>query len=163
MTRAILSFLFCIVIFFHSCLLQEPIVQTDLYFGMSKTSGDMISDSAWNIFLHNEVSKVFSEGFTVIHSEGMWVEQQKRKINSEPSRIISSVNVMTPSMSEHIDSLREKYKTLFQQQSVLRVDKKLRLTFNTLQLKRIIVNTYRRKILATNVPKGSAPTLTWII
>lgn len=102
----------------------EKIVQTELYFGLSQNNGNIIADSSWNNFVQQEVTKVFSGGFTIILSEGKWVDELHRQIHSEPSRIISSVSTMTPALSFQIDSLRKKYKSMFQQESVLRIDKK---------------------------------------
>lgn len=118
-----------IIILTNSCSFEKRSVQTELYFGLSQNNGSIITDSAWNIFVQREVSSVFSEGFTVIHSEGKWVDAAHKKMHSEPSRIISSVSTMTALLSAKIDSLREKYKVLFNQESVLRVDKKASINF----------------------------------
>jgi len=117
------------IVFSCSCSLQKKFVQTELYFGLSQNNGNIIPDSAWNIFVQRDVSKVFSEGFTVIHSEGKWMDDQHKEMHSEPSRIITSVSTMTPLLSSKIDSLREKYKASFQQEAVLRVDKKATINF----------------------------------
>jgi hypothetical protein len=114
---------------FNSCSLQNRIVQTELYFGLSLNNGNIISDSAWNVFVQKEVSPVFVGGFTIIQSNGKWYDTLSGQLHSEPSRMILSVNKLTPQASAKIDSLREKYKLLFQQQSVLRVDKKVTISF----------------------------------
>jgi len=112
------------IVFLMDCYtLPGKLVQTELYFGLSQANGNIISDSAWNRFVQDEVSTVFTDGFTVIHSAGNWVDKREKKMHAEPSRIITSVVPMTDRLSAKIDSLREKYKTAFQQESVLRVDK----------------------------------------
>jgi hypothetical protein len=121
----IVSFLFVAT----GCSIQKKMVQTELYFGLSKNNGSIITDSAWNIFVQQDVSKVFSKGFTVVNSEGKWVDQLYKKMHSEPSRIITSVCTMTGSLSAQIDSLRERYKILFEQEAVLRIDKKASINF----------------------------------
>lgn len=121
----IVPFLF----FAAGCSMQKKMVQTELYFGLSQSNGSIIADSAWNIFVQQDVSNVFSKGFTVICSEGKWVDQLHKEMHSEPSRIITSVSTMTKPLSAQIDSLREKYKTLFQQEAVLRIDKKASFNF----------------------------------
>jgi Protein of unknown function (DUF3574) len=119
----------CFIIIATGCSVQKKMIQTELYFGLSQNNGNIIADSVWNNFMQKEVTKVFSTGFTVIHSEGKWVDERYRQIHSEPSRIISSVGTMTPVLSLQIDSLREKYKSLFLQESVLRIDKKASINF----------------------------------
>jgi Protein of unknown function (DUF3574) len=124
-----LLFVVLMVAIFNSCSLQNRIVQTELYFGLSLNNGNIISDSAWNVFVQKEVSPVFVGGFTIIQSNGKWYDTLSGQLHSEPSRMILSVNKLTPQASAKIDSLREKYKLLFQQQSVLRVDKKVTISF----------------------------------
>ena len=123
-----LSILLSLIIFTNSCSVQKRSVQTELYFGLSQNNGNMISDSAWTAFVQKNVSTVFSEGFTIIYSEGKWLDE-KKTLHAEPSRIITSVNTMTPGISARIDSLRENYKNQFQQVSVLRIDKKVSIDF----------------------------------
>lgn len=111
-----------------SCSLQKK-VQTDMYFGLLQPDGNAISDSAWNVFVQTQVSKVFSDGFTVIDAKGKWMDTQNKQLISEPSRIVISVNNMTEKLSKQIDSLRIIYRHLFHQQSVLRVDRKSKVDF----------------------------------
>jgi hypothetical protein len=115
-------FLFC------SCASQK-FTETDLYFGLSKDDGTIISDSAWNAFVQINVAPTFYKGFTVVKTEGRWLDEKSGKVYKEPSHIVISINKMNHHLSQHIDSLRNIYKKLFQQQSVLRVDKKTKISF----------------------------------
>ena len=117
------------VFFVSSYLAPARNIQTQLYFGLSLPNGMIISDSAWNVFVRDDISKVFSAGFTVIHSDGNWVDMEQKKLHAEPSCIVTSVSTMTSSLSARIDSLREKYKTRFQQESVLRIDEQSCVSF----------------------------------
>jgi hypothetical protein len=119
----------CTSIIITSCTTEKKLVQTDLYFGSSQNDGSIISDSVWNTFVQKNVSKVFSTGFTVQTAEGKWVNENDRQLYSEPSHIIISLNKMNAQLSKNIDSLRLAYKTMFRQQSVLRVDKKVTASF----------------------------------
>lgn len=111
------------------CAVQKRLVQTDLYFGLSQEGGKTVSDSAWTAFVQRHVSPLFSSGFTLLSAEGKWVDANDKKLYGEPSRIISSINRMSKDLSAGIDSLRATYKRLFQQQAVLRVDKKVAASF----------------------------------
>lgn len=119
----------CVMIIVSSCTTQQKLVQTDLYFGLSQSDGNIITDSAWNTFVQEYVSKVFASGFTVVTSEGKWVDEKDKKLYAEPSHIIISINKMNSHLSNSIDSLRKTYNTIFQQQAVLRVDKKTKADF----------------------------------
>lgn len=74
-------FILLIVVSAGSCASRKTLVQTELYFGLSQNNGNLISDSAWNVFMNVNVSKVFSKGFTVIHSEVKWVDKEHRKMH----------------------------------------------------------------------------------
>lgn len=125
MKRIILfrSIAFCMI--FCSCKLQH-ITQTDLYFGRSKPDGGMVTETEWNTFVQQYVSKVYPEGSTVIKATGNWYDTAQRKLIAEPSNMIVAINRMTPKLNRQIDSLRYWYKVLYRQQSVLRIDKKVK-------------------------------------
>ena len=46
--------LFPLFVIISSCATQK-FIETDLYFGLSKDDGTIISDSAWNVFVENNV------------------------------------------------------------------------------------------------------------
>lgn len=100
-------------------------IETDLYFGLSKPGGKIIDDTTWNHFVAVYIAKVYTQGFTQITSEGKWLDINTNQLGQEPSRIIISVNKMTKLLSLKIDSIRQDYKKIFNQQAVLRVDKKV--------------------------------------
>jgi hypothetical protein len=104
-------------------------VETSLYFGQSKPDGGMISTAEWDRFKKDYVSKVFKEGSTVIPVAGNWYDTTQRQLISEPTFVVVYFHKRSPQLSKQIDSLRYWYKELFQQQSVLRVDKKVNADF----------------------------------
>lgn len=108
-----------------SCASQKKLTQTDLYFGLLQNNGTKISDSAWTAFVRQDVSKIFTDGFTVTTVEGQWRDRQSKEVYTEPARMVTHVSRMTSFLSVRIDSLRDKYKTMFYQTSVLRVSKKV--------------------------------------
>jgi Protein of unknown function (DUF3574) len=112
-----------------SCSMQGRYTQTELYFGLSKKNGQLINDSSWNAFTMNFMGKTFVNGFTILSSEGRWVDAKFKKMYAEPSRVVISVNRMNRQLSNRIDSLRSIYKQLFKQECVLRVDKKAEVQF----------------------------------
>lgn len=112
-----------------SCSVQRRYTQTELYFGLSQKNGQQISDSSWNAFINGFTANTFVNGFTILSSEGRWVDMPYKTMYQEPSRVVISVNRMNRQLSDNIDSLRTIYKKLFEQTSVLRVDKKAAVRF----------------------------------
>lgn len=100
--------------------------QTQLYFGQLTLNNDTLTEQQWNTFAQQYISKVLPSGSTVIQSVGYWYDTAQHRLITEPSRIVTTVNKMSPRLSKQIDSLRFWYKTLYQQQSVLRVNSKVR-------------------------------------
>ena len=104
-------------------------VQTDLYFGQSKPDGGTVTATEWNYFRETKIASVFKEGSTVFSATGGWYDPAAHKLITEPTYVVVYFHKSSRVISKQIDSLRYWYKTMFQQQSVLRVDKKVRASF----------------------------------
>jgi hypothetical protein len=120
--------LLIMILVFNSCSPQR-MMETNLYFGQSKPSGEMVTEAEWNGFKENYISKVFKEGSTIVSVTGNWLDPDSRKLITEPTYKVIYFYKRSPAISRQIDSLRHWYKTLFQQQSVLRVDRKVHASF----------------------------------
>jgi len=108
---------------------SERMMETNLYFGQSKPTGGMVTEKEWDHFKENFISKVFKEGSTVINVTGNWYDPETHKLITEPTYKVIYLYKPSGIISKQIDSLRYWYKTLFQQQSVLRVDRKVKASF----------------------------------
>jgi hypothetical protein len=75
------------------------------------------------------VALVFTEGFTVVPADGYWYDHKKKVMINEPSMIIIILQKTGQLTSSKADSVRARYKKMFSQQSVLRVDKKVKADF----------------------------------
>ncbi len=106
----------------------DRMVETDLYFGLSKPGGGEVSDKEWSDFSDKYISAVFKDGSTTIDASGAWRDSHD-KYTTEPSRMVICVHKDDAQVSAQIDSLRSTYKKLFKQQSVLRVDKEAEVSF----------------------------------
>ncbi len=89
----------------------------------------MVTETEWNQFKENYINKVFKEGSTVVNVSGNWYDPDRHKLITEPTYKVIYFYKRSEAISRQIDSLRYWYKTLFQQQSVLRVDRKVRASF----------------------------------
>jgi hypothetical protein len=104
-------------------------METDLYFGRSKPGGGEVTEQEWNNFKEQHVVKVFKEGSTIINALGNWYDPDNHKLITEPTCVVIYFYKQKARISRQIDSLRENYKNMFHQQSVLRVDKKVKASF----------------------------------
>lgn len=112
------------------CSCSVPrMVETDLYFGQSKPGGGTITENEWKSFKEDHIDRVFKEGSTVIKATGNWYDPVSQKAITEPTYVVAYFYKKSAPVSRQIDSLRYWYKHRFQQQSVLRVDKKVKATF----------------------------------
>jgi hypothetical protein len=116
----------CLIL--YSCSASR-MVETNLYFGQSKPDGGMITETEWKSFKETRIDKVFKEGNTIISCTGNWLDPVSHKLITEPSYLVVYDYRKSSRMSQQIDSLRYWYKTMFQQQAVLRVDKKVKAFF----------------------------------
>lgn len=101
-------------------------METRLYFGQYKLDGGTVSEKEWNEFVEQYVSKVFPEGSTVQDATGNWYDTAQHRLVSEPSKVVIAINNLSARLDQQIDSLRYWYKTIHRQQSVLRVDRKVK-------------------------------------
>jgi hypothetical protein len=120
--------LFIICFLLCSCS-SSRMIETDLYFGLTRPDGSMITESEWNNFRNNQIAKVFKEGCTIYNTSGNWLDPDTHKLITEPSRVVSHLHKRSTQISQQIDSLRYWYKMMFQQQAVLRVDRKVKASF----------------------------------
>ena len=121
-------FIFLSFLMLSSCSVKT-MVQTDLYFGLSKPDGGNITTAEWNDFVSKDISVVYPSGFSIIESQGKWLDPDTKQLITEPSFIVSVIYNKDIRLSKRIDSLRTAYKSRFNQQSVLRVDKKIQAKF----------------------------------
>jgi hypothetical protein len=120
--------LFCLLILFASCA-SHRMMETNLYFGQAKPTGGMVSTAEWEKFKEDHISRVFKEGSTVVNVTGNWYDPESRKLITEPTYLVIYFYKPGKTISQKIDSLRYWYQHAFQQQSVLRVDKKVKAYF----------------------------------
>ena len=120
--------LFFICLLLSSCS-SSRMIETDLFFGQTRPDGSLITETEWKNFKENQIAKVFKEGSTQISSVGSWLDPVNHKLITEPSYVVVYFYKRSSQISQQIDSLRNWYKTMFQQQSVLRVDKKVKAMF----------------------------------
>jgi len=101
----------------------EPWIRTELFFGMSRPDGGLISDSEWDGFLDAEVTPRFPDGLTVLSAAGQW-QGEDNQIVEEPSKLLILLypREAIPESHKEIEEIRAAYEKAFQQESVLRAN-----------------------------------------
>src|SRR5262249_11118272 len=92
-------------------------VRTTLYFGLSRPKGS-VSELEWQLFLRDEVTKRFPDGFTVWQAEGQW-QTPAGSIDREQSKVLLLVHPDTTLARQSVQAVIQAYRTAFDQESVL--------------------------------------------
>ena len=117
-----------ICLLFISCS-SSRMIETSLYFAQSRPNGTLVTAAEWNRFKETHILRICEEGSTTTSVTGTWYDPDARKIITEPTYVVTYFHKKSPLISKQIDSLKNLYKTQFEQQSVLRVDKRSRVHF----------------------------------
>jgi hypothetical protein len=98
-------------------------VETQLFFGMSKPKADAVSEREWQAFVADEIVPRFPEGFSVLDGAGFWRDAATAKTISEKSKVVVRMHAAGAGADEAIGAIVAAYKTRFQQDAVMRVDR----------------------------------------
>jgi len=101
--------------------------RTELYFGLKKPGGQIISESEWRAFLNDTVTPLFPDGLTIMQAEGRYRSRTDGLIE-EPTRVLV---ILHQRADAKIDHLTRRYIQLFNQESILRSDAPASVTFIT--------------------------------
>jgi hypothetical protein len=96
--------------------------RTELYFGTGRPDGTVVSDAQFSQFIDEQVTPRFPDGLTLLAGYGQY-KNSAGVINKEKSLVL--ILFYPPQMTDAgklIEQIRETYKTLYQQESVLRAD-----------------------------------------
>jgi uncharacterized protein DUF3574 len=92
-------------------------LRTTLYFGLSKQKG-VVSELEWQMFLRDEVTTRFPSGLTAWEAEGQW-RASDGTIGHERSKVLLLVHPDTPAARTAVQTVIERYRKGFDQESVL--------------------------------------------
>ena len=80
-----------------------------------------MTDAEWRAFIAEHVTPRFPDGFTVLDAVGQYRDRQGR-IQAEPTKILLIIHGTDARPRAAIQELREIYRRLFQQESVLLIE-----------------------------------------
>lgn len=112
-----------------SCTSGDAMVETQLFFGMSKPKGGTVSSADWQSFVKREVTPRFPEGFTVVDGAGFWLDGASKRTISEKSKVILRLHPADTASDQAIGAIVDGYKKQFDQEAVLRIDRPVCATF----------------------------------
>jgi hypothetical protein len=97
--------------------------RTELFFGLGKPDGSEVTEAEFQRFLNREVTPRFPDGLTLLAGRGQF-KDSSGTIVKEPARLLILLypTEKLNSSSQKIEQIRKVYKTVFQQESVLRTD-----------------------------------------
>jgi hypothetical protein len=96
-------------------------VRTQLFFGLSKPDGSLISAEDFQRFLDSEVTPRFRSGLTVLDGRGQFLSETGALVR-ESSKLLILFYPFDERTSASVEDIRKAYRTRFEQESVLRVD-----------------------------------------
>ena len=102
-----------------ACTAGDPMLQTTVWFGLSKPQGGTIGEAEWQHFLSSDVTPRFPEGLSVYEANGQW-QEKNGTIAHERSKALMLIHGAGD--NEKIEALRALYKQRFSQESVMRID-----------------------------------------
>lgn len=95
--------------------------RTELFFGLSRSSGPDITEAEFQHFVDTEITPHFPNGLTLIDARGQYLDASQTIIQ-EGAKVLILLYPFEVKSSQAIESIRERYKARFQQESVMRVD-----------------------------------------
>ena len=94
--------------------------RTELYFGLSKPDGRMVTAEQWQAFVNDEITPRFPAGLSVVDAAGQW-RKPDGAIAHEPSKVLLLIHPADTASETAIEVIRTRYRERFQQASVLKV------------------------------------------
>jgi hypothetical protein len=103
------------------CVVGELFLRTELFFGLSKPDGE-VTEKNFQQFLEDHITPRFPDGLTVVTGLGQFRNARGTIIQERSKIVIVLYPPHEAKASGRIEQIREEYKALFQQESVLRAD-----------------------------------------
>ncbi len=110
------------------CSVGALMVQTYLFFGRDREDAAPVSDQEWQGFIDTVVTPLFKDGLTVLDTDGQYLSMSGELIK-EDSNILILLHDGGAVSSGDIEQIREGYRAQFNQESVLRVDELVCVSF----------------------------------
>ena len=107
--------------FCKSQLDGEFLARTELFFGLSKPDGSVVTDQDFQLFVDREITPRFPEGLTLLAGYGQFLDK-KGTLVKENAKLLILLYSFNKDRNKSIEEIRRAYLKMFQQEAVLRVD-----------------------------------------
>jgi len=107
---------------------SHAVVRSELVFGRFKPDGSVVTDAEWRSFVEEQITPRFPDGFTVLDVLGQYRGRDGR-LQVEPSKILLIIHGPEARPRAAIQEIRDAYRRLFQQESVLLIESPARAGF----------------------------------
>ena len=97
------------------------VARTELFFGLTRPDGSMVSTEDFERFVDAEVTPRFPAGLTLLGGNGQFRDTNGATVK-EGSKLLILLYPYEYDKSRQIDSIRDAYARTFHQESVMRVD-----------------------------------------
>ena len=98
----------------------RPMQLERLYFGRNIGDTAVVSDSAWGVFVREELTPAFPEGSTTWNAVGRWLAPDRSMVH-EQTYVVELLHEVTPEFEGRVRRVIDAYKARFAQQAVLRI------------------------------------------
>ncbi|MER3434625.1 MAG: DUF3574 domain-containing protein [Leptolyngbya sp. ERB_1_1] len=106
----------------------KSFARTELLFGLSKPDKTVITESEFQHFIDQKVTPLFPDGLTLFGAAGQYKNDDEAVVK-EGSKLLLLLYAANNESYRKIERIRQAYKTMFQQESVLRVDSRSCVSF----------------------------------
>ena len=106
----------------------QALFRSELFFGRVKPDASVVTDAEWRAFVVEHVTPRFPDGFTVVDAVGQY-RTRAGELQTEPTKILQVVHGADARARASIQELRDLYRRLFQQESVLLLESPARAGF----------------------------------
>ena len=93
--------------------------ETKLFMGLSRSGGAAVSRREWDQFVTDHFVAGFPNGFTIVETTGYWRDENTEATVYENGKQIIILHEATRDNETMINAIAEKYRSRFDQQSVL--------------------------------------------
>lgn len=102
--------------------------RTELFFGLAKPNGSVVTEDEFQNFVDKKVTPRFPDGLTLLSGQGQF-RDANGTIIKEGSKLLILLYPYSSNSNQAIEEIRTAYKTAFQQQSVSRTDERSCVSF----------------------------------
>jgi hypothetical protein len=106
----------------------ENFARTELFFGLSKPDGSVVTEEDFQNFIDNIVTPRFPDGLTLLAGTGQF-KNTNEEVVKEGTKLLILLYPVDNESNREVQEIREEYISQFQQSSVLRVDEQSCVSF----------------------------------